>query len=298
MKVGLVTVTYNSEHVLVDFLKSVKDQNYSDYCLYVVDNDSSDKTCDILKKDSDIKYLFNEENFGVAYANNQGVKWALKDDCDFVLLVNNDTVFEKELLNKLVDAHFKYKANIVVPKMKYFDSKLIWFAGGFFDIKKAYLNYHRGQGEVDTNQFKDGFVDYAPICCSLMHKSVFEDIGFFDEKYFVYFDDSDFFFRVKKNETHQTIYINDVEFYHKIGSLSKSRKQKDKKKYSMFFIQQMTKNHVYFLRKQQFLFSFFSLFYLFLYFMIRFFMSPNYPRDYKTFKLILQSYFNGLKMKV
>jgi GT2 family glycosyltransferase len=298
MKIGLVTVTYNSEHVLVDFLKSVKEQNYNDYCLYVVDNDSKDKTSEILKKNSEIKFLFNAKNFGVAYANNQGVKWALKDGCDFVLLINNDTIFEKELLNKLVDAHFKYKANIVVPKMKYFDSKLIWFAGGFFDAKKAYLNYHRGQGEVDTNQFKDGLVDYAPICCSLMHKSVFEDIGFFDEKYFVYFDDSDFFFRVKKDKIHQTIYIDDVEFYHKIGSLSKSRKQKDKNKYSPFFIQQMTKNHVYFLRKQQSLFSSFLLLYVFVYFMARFFISANYSTDFKTFKLILYSYFNGLKMKI
>lgn len=298
MKIGLVTVTYNSGHVLADFLKSVKNQSYSDYRLYVIDNDSKDKTNEVLKKESDVKLVLNDENFGVAYANNQGVKWALKDGCDFVLLINNDTVFEKELLSKLVDAYHKYKASIVVPKMKYFDSKLIWFAGGFFDSKKAYLNYHRGQGEEDKRQFKDSFVDYAPICCSLMHKSVFEDVGYFDEKYFVYFDDSDFFFRVKKDKTHKTIYIENVEFYHKIGSLSKSRKENDKRKYSQFFIQQMTKNHVYFLRKQQTLFSTFLLFYVFAYFMVRFFISANYPKDIKTFKLILASYFNGLKIKI
>ena len=120
----------------------------------------------------------------------------------------------------------------------------------------------------------------------------------FDEKYFVYFDDSDFFFRVKKNKIHKTFYIEDVEFYHKIGSLSKSREKKDKNKYSPFFIEQMTKNHVYFLRKQQTLFSAFLLFYAFVYFMVRFFTSNNYPKNMKTFKLIISSYFNGLKIKV
>jgi GT2 family glycosyltransferase len=298
MKIGLVTVTYNSEQVLVDFLKSVKEQNYNDYCLYVVDNDSKDNTIEILNGEKDSKVIFNDENYGVAYANNQGIKWALKDGCDFALIINNDTVFEKELLNKLVDAHHKYKASIVVPKMKYFDSNLIWFAGGFFDPKKAYLNYHIGQGEEDKRQFKNDFVDYSPVCCSLIHKSVFEDIGFFDEKYFVYFDDADFFYRVKKNKVHKTLFIEDVEFYHKIGSLSKSREQIDNSKYSPFFIQQMTKNHVYFLRKQQKLFSFFLLFYVFVYFMLRFLISTNYHKDVKTFKLILVSYLNGLKIKV
>ena len=96
MKIGLVTVTYNSESVLADFLQSVKNQTYNNYCLYVVDNDSKDKTKKLLQAEANIQLINNEDNLGVAYANNQGVKLALKDGCEFVLLVNNDTVFEKE----------------------------------------------------------------------------------------------------------------------------------------------------------------------------------------------------------
>ena len=298
MKIGLVTVTYNSEQVLVDFLKSVKEQNYNDYCLYVVDNDSKDNTVETLNQVKDCKVIFNDENLGVACANNQGVEWALKDGCDFALLINNDTAFEKELLNKLVAAHYKHKASIIVPKMKYFDTNIIWCAGGFFNSKKALLNYHCGQGEQDKRQFKDGFVDYSPVCCSLIHKSVFEDVGFFDEKYFVYFDDADFFYRVKENKIHKTFFIEDVDFYHKTGSLSKSREPIDNSKYSPFFIQQMTKNHVYFLRKQQTLLTSFLLFYVFVYFMARFLISPCFPKNVKTLKLILSSYFNGFKIKI
>jgi GT2 family glycosyltransferase len=298
MKIGLVTVTYNSEVVLADFLKSVKNQTYDDYFLYVVDNDSKDKTLEILKAENNLKVIFNKNNFGVAFANNQGVKLALDDGCDFVLLINNDTIFEKELLHKLFSAHQKFDHSIIVPKMKYFDSNLIWFAGGFFDPKKAFLNYHRGQGENDNGQYKDGLVDYAPICCALVHKSVFAEVGYFDEKFFVYFDDADFFFRLKKNKKHKTYFLNDVEFYHKIGSLSQSREKKNNNKYSTFFIQQMTKNHVYFIRKQQTIFSVFLLFYVFIYFVARFFISSSFTKDLKTFKLILSSYFNGFKIKV
>ena len=71
MKIGLVTVTFNSELVLFDFLQSVNKQDYTDYRLYVVDNDSSDKTSDILDKDPSLKVIYNKTNVGVAKANNQ-----------------------------------------------------------------------------------------------------------------------------------------------------------------------------------------------------------------------------------
>ena len=298
MKIGLVTVTFNSELVLFDFLQSVNKQDYTDYRLYVVDNDSSDKTSDILDKDPSLKVIYNKTNVGVAKANNQGIKLALDDGCDLILLVNNDTIFESKLLTKLIHAYQKGSASIVVPKMKYHDSKKIWFAGGFFNPKKAFLNYHIGQGDEDNNQFADRLIDYAPICCSLVHKKVFEEIGFFDEKYFVYFDDADFFYRLKKDGRFKTLYINDVEFYHKIGSLSKSRTSKNSNKYSPFFIKQMTRNHVYFLRKQKSIFFDFLLVYLLAYFLLRFFISSNFSKDLKTFKLIISSYFSGFKIKL
>jgi len=300
MRIGIVTVTYNSEHVLDDFFKSIQSQDYKNFLLFLIDNASSDKSVERIKSwnFSDKIIIENEQNLGIAAGNNQGIKLAIDNGCEFVLLLNNDTVFEAKLLSKLLIAHSKHNSSVVVPKMNYFSpSNKIWYAGGFYNGNKALLNYHRGQGEIDLNQYSnDDVVDYAPSCCVLIHKTVFEDIGYMDEKYFVYFDDADFFYRLKLDNRHEIRYLPDVEFFHKIGSLTKSRSSKGSNYYSEFFIKQNCKNHVYFLKKNKSRFTFFYLLQLWLYMTLRFFVSTNFEKKWSTFKLIQSSYFRGLKM--
>ena len=134
MKIGIVTVTFNSSSVLDDFFTSIEQQDYSDFNLYFIDNNSVDDT--LSKVDSwsfkSKVLLKNTNNLGVAAGNNQGIKLALEDGCDFVLLLNNDTVFEDKLLSKLVETYNTYGSSIVVPKINYFSpANMIWYAGGF-----------------------------------------------------------------------------------------------------------------------------------------------------------------------
>ena len=297
MKIGIVTVTFNSANVWIDFINSIKNQSYQDFVLYIIDNDSKDETLSEVKeaKISQQVLIENSSNLGIAAANNQGIKLAINDGCEFVLLLNNDTVFESELLKKLLDAHCKYGSSMISPKMNYFDQPdIIWFAGGFYNYKKALLNYHRGQHQKDVNQYnKSDVIHYAPTCCALIHKTVFEDVGIMDEKYFVYFDDSDFFYRVLKDGRHEMRFVPDVHFLHKIGSLTQSRKNQF---YSPFFIQQMTKNHVYFLRKQKNLLTSLLTIYLWFFVTIKFFLKSNYEKNWSTFILIQKSYFKGFKI--
>lgn len=301
MKIGIVTVTYNSEYVLADFLSSLDQQDYNNFITIFVDNASNDKTVGSITSWTNQNKIVvqNNKNIGVAAANNQGIKLALENGCQFVLLLNNDTVFEPKLLSKLIDAHHTYQSKLVVPKMTYYSPKnTIWYAGGFFNPKKGFLNYHRGQGEMDQNQYnEDDVVDYAPTCCVLIHKEVFDDVGLMDERYFVYFDDTDFFFRVKQHSKHELRYIHQVQFLHKIGSLSKSRCSDKSDFYSPFFIEQNCKNHVYFLKKQQRFFTPFLLLYIWFYHTLRFFISANFEKKWSIFKLIQTSFYKGLLMR-
>ena len=94
-KVGVVTVTYNSEDVFHAFLLDVVSQRHTNFILYVIDNASNDSTLEILSrfKDIRIKLIKNTSNKGVAAANNQGVKEAIKNNCSQILLLNNDIFF-------------------------------------------------------------------------------------------------------------------------------------------------------------------------------------------------------------
>jgi len=300
-KVGLVTITFNGEGVIDGFLDAVANQDYPNFTLYVIDNNSADQT---LNKINDAKNRFElsliENNFnnGVAGGNNQGIKKALEEGCDYIVLINNDTEFESSLITKLMEKAKSTSYNIIVPKMMYYDEPdVLWFAGGFFNKRMGYMNYHVGMGEKDENQYHEREITYAPTCCVLIHKSVFETVGLMDEKYFVYFDDTDFWFRVLKNGKYKMLYISDVQFYHKVGSLTKSKIGHRKKfKFSDFVMRFNTRNRVYYLKKQKSVLAFLNIIWFWIRINLRFLFSGKYNVTFPKWKLIQTSFFEGLLM--
>jgi len=300
-KIGLVTITYNSADVLQPFLDCVWQQTHNNLVLYIIDNASEDDTLLILEKENDVRLqiINNSSNFGVAKANNQGIKRAIADDCDQVLIINNDVEFETTLIEKLLQVQTEKSCSLVTPRMMYFDNpNYIWYAGSWFIKKKGYLPLHRGMKELDQGQYdKIVEVEYAPTCCLLVKKEVFQDIGLMDEKYFVYFDDTDFSYRVWKDKRYKMFYSPNVKFYHKVGSLTKSFNKEEEKIFrGDFFIQQNTSNHIYFLKKIGGLFAYAFIVWLFLKNNIRFIVNPQIRKNFKTWLLINTSYFEGLKM--
>ena len=185
-KIGLVTITYNSDNVLRAFLDCVWKQTHSDLILYVIDNASFDSTLPILvnEKDARLRIIKNTQNLGVAKANNIGIRQAILDGCDQILIINNDVEFEITLIEKLIMIQIEKKCSLVTPKMMYYDSpNHIWYAGGWFIKKKGYLPLHRGMKDFDEGQYNKTIdVDYAPTCCLLAKKEVFNDVGLMDEK--------------------------------------------------------------------------------------------------------------------
>lgn len=301
MKIGLVTVTYNSGSVLKEFMDSVLNQDYEDHVLYIVDNASSDDTITQLEdyRDARIKLIENENNLGVATGNNQGIECAISDGCDFVLLINNDTVFEPTLLSKMLRVCVEQKVSMVTIKMMFYDEpSKIWYAGGELNKWKGYKHSHKGINEKDDGQYDKGeIVSYAPTCCVLFKKEVFEEVGMIDDKYFVYFDDVDLFYRILIHGKHKMYYYPFVEFLHKEGSITKSS-QKDGNRVFLgeFFIRQNTKNQVYYLRKQKGLLPVFWLLYEYAYFNLRFFFSGKFKINWKNFKMLQVSYFEGFRV--
>ena len=300
-KIGLVTITYNSADVLRPFLDCVWQQTHNNLVLYVIDNASEDATRSILEieNDSRLKIINNSTNFGVAKANNQGIESAIADGCDQVLIINNDVEFEPTLIEKLLQVQAEKSCSLVTPKMMYFDNpNHIWYAGSWFIKKKGYLPLHRGMKQLDEGQYdKIVEVEYAPTCCLLAKKKVFQDIGLMDEKYFVYFDDTDFSYRAWKDKRHKMFYYPDVKFYHKVGSLTKSfNKEQEKIFRGDFFIQQNTKNHIYFLKKIGGLFAYVFIAWLFFKNNIKFIVNPQIRKNFKTWLLINKSYFEGVRM--
>lgn len=243
--IGIVTVTYNSGSVLDGFMASLLAQAYSDWRLYVIDNASSDDTLEILSRhiDGRIHQIQNQENLGVATGNNQGINAALADGCEAVLLMNNDTEFGPDLLGDLIATKARTSADMIVPKMMFFDPKNhIWCAGGRFNRLRGYTSIHCGEGEPDRGQWDhSGEIEYCPTCCMLVTPETFQRIGLMDDAYFVYWDDSDFCFRAKKAGL-RLYYDHTIRLCHKVSSLTGGSGSAFSRRY-------YTRNKVYFLLK-------------------------------------------------
>jgi GT2 family glycosyltransferase len=222
-RIGVVTVTYNSGAVLLPFLHCVFEQTYRDFILFVVDNASSDDSLQLLHESGDarLRLISNTDNRGVAAANNQGIRAAIQAGCASVLLINNDTEFDPHLFSLLVEGLSKYDAEMICPKMLYFDEpNRIWAAGGTFQPWLGYRTAHFGAGEIDAGQHdRTRPITYVPTCCVLIKKEVFEKIGLMDERYFVYVDDVDFMYRAMENGI-SLIYMAEARLLHKVGRLT------------------------------------------------------------------------------
>lgn len=243
-RIGVVTVTYNSEMVLPDFLRSLEQQTCTDFILFAIDNASDDHTVRNLQAwlDSRLVLITNPDNLGVAAGNNQGIRAAVEAGCEYVMLLNNDVVFGPELFQQLANGLQEHNCEMTTPMMYYHDRpNIIWAAGGHFQPWLGYRCVHSGHGRNDNGKhLKPRRTQYAPTCCVLLRREVFGRIGLMDVRYFVYCDDTDFLLRASKAGERMYL-VPDAKLWHKVGSLTGSA--------SEFSIRFNSRNRAFFLVK-------------------------------------------------
>lgn len=246
-KTGLVTVLYKSNNVLEGFFKSIAAQSYRDYTLYLVDNDAgetSDKLIEQYLQQYPVaacRHIKSGGNIGVAAGNNAGIHAALADGCSHVLLLNNDIEIEdSNAIGKLVSL-CEQGETMVVPKIFYYDTRRLWMAGGYMDKWRA-LGVHYGYGKEDAPKYSIAkHIGYAPTCFMIIAKEVFEKTGYMDEKYFAYYDDTDFVLRATR-AGFKLYYEPSVSILHKVSSSGGGDN-------SPFYVFYSNRNKIYFIRK-------------------------------------------------
>lgn len=195
---AIVILNYKLSKQLIESIESIQKSGFLDYQLIVVDNDSKDPIEMDLKKFPEVVFIQTGANLGYSGGNNVGIKEALRLGCEYVLVLNPDTIVRADTLANLMKGMRVTQADIVAPKIYFKDSKIIWYGGGVFDSANV-LGSHRGVDQVDEGQFDEwSETDFASGAAMLVKKRVFEKIGFFDEDYFLYYEDADFCYRVKQ----------------------------------------------------------------------------------------------------
>jgi len=285
---GVVTVTFNSALVIRGFIESLLKQVHANFILYVIDNASSDTTLQHLAEyhDPRIVVVRNSTNVGAAEGNNIGIRAAVNDGCSSILLINNDTEFDSDLVLQLYAGLRRYKSDMAVPKISYFDSPdRIWYGGGYFSRLRG-TSRHFGMDCMDKGQFdQPRAVDYGPTTCMLIRKEVFGRVGILDANYFAYLEDTDFCYRARQAGI-KLSYVPSAHLLHRVSSLT----GRD----SDFTTRYCIRNHVYHILKNlpcwQWLFYLPALQ---LHLVMKFILAR---RDLKTFWLAENAFWEGISV--
>lgn len=200
-------------------IRSLFAMKADDYQILVVDNGSRDGSVDYLRNEfPQITVFPQERNLGFAAGCNVGMRHALEEGFEYVLLINNDTVVDPAFLSALVDeAQRTPDAAILSPKIYFFDAPdRFWWAGGAFSLWVG-IARHVGRKQVDAGQFDlPGPIDWATGCALLVKCEALRQVGLFDERLFGNGEDLDISLRMRR-VGYRIWFVPQAKIWHKEG---------------------------------------------------------------------------------
>jgi GT2 family glycosyltransferase len=255
-KIYSVILTFNNYTDTYECVNSVLSNNFKVTGIVIVDNGSHDnstkKLLSVFGNNSTIHFILNNQNLGFAAGVNVGIRYALKQGADYILLLNNDTIIDKNCISYLISEISKSSSFAIAgPRIFYYNNpNKIWHGGGYFSYLKAGIVIPE-KNKLSTNFDETAkTVTFLTGCAMLIKNSIFDKIGFFDEDYFFYGEDLDFCMRALRNG-YTLLYVPKAKVWHKIESIAKDRT-------NPFYIYHLARSKILFLRK-----NFSSLYFLY-----------------------------------
>jgi len=212
-KVFIIILNWNGLQNTLECLESVFKLNYENFEVVMVDNGSTDGSCKIIEKMYiKVRLIENGENLGYAGGNNVGIRYAMSQNAQYIWLLNNDTIVEKDCLKTLVaQAEITDSLGLASPVVYYYDNPYeIQFAGSYMNWKDISLNY--------LTCVKQGLNNDGDLClwgtALLLKGQLVENIGYLKEEYFAYWEDVEYSLRSIK-AGFKNIVCQSAKIYHK-----------------------------------------------------------------------------------
>ena len=236
MKIAFITVNFKGDTDTLSLVKDIRDNllpSGTSVTHYIVDNGQSKDLEEKLKTYKDAVYIKSPNNLGFAAGNNLGLKKALADKSDILVMINDDTIAPKDLVRNILNSPIKEAGVGLVGGLIYFakgyefekgykesdKGNVIWYAGGQYDWDNIYAS-HIGVNEVDRGQYKDiKPTDFVTGCLFITKADVLRKTGLFNEKYCLYFEDSDLCLRIKKKGL-MVMFDPGIKLWHKVAQSS------------------------------------------------------------------------------
>lgn len=208
---AIITVVYQNYSILQNYLDSLVKQKNKNFHIFITDL-SDTKQIIKLTRESKQFTVINGNNKGYAHGVNTGLKQAISQGFTNLCIMNNDTYVENDFVDSVLQSISKNPSSIIggkiyyAPGFEYHKTRyqksdlgnVIWYAGGTVDWNHA-LTPHRGVDEVDVGKYKlFENTEFVNGCLMCFDKQVVDLVGYWDESYFLYYEDADFCERAKQ----------------------------------------------------------------------------------------------------
>lgn len=213
-KVSVIVVNYNGISVIKDCLQSIIAQTFKDFETIVVDNCSTDESIKLIRfMFPSVTLIELKKNIGFAGGCNIGIK---NSRGQYIALINNDAIAEPLWLQQLVNAADRH------PDVGICASKLIAFGTNVIDsVGDGYATwlkgFKRGEGEDKERYDQMEYIFGACAGAALYRRNMLEEVGFFDEDFFLIHEDTDLNFRAQLAGW-KVMYVPSAVVYHKVRS--------------------------------------------------------------------------------
>lgn len=269
--------SYNSDNKPITVLEYTKEE-VDQYEKLIKDNNFIK-----INSNNKIRLILNDNNSGFSGGNNLGIKYALKTLYpDYILLLNNDTVVDKDLLLELVKvAESNEQIGIIGPKINYYNNKIKNFSVG------GKINWLTGENFAIKTVSQKQNMDYVSGCALFIKTNLFNKIGLLPTEYFMYAEELDYCVHAKK-EGFLIYNCPTTTVWHKISGSSESK----------FVKYYRTRNRFIFMKKfsSKFNYIFFLIWRLTIDLSLETFIL-FYRRDLSIYKEYLRGLFDGLVFK-
>lgn len=227
-----ITLNWNHPDDTIACLESLVAQTYPNLRLLVVDNGSQDDSITKIQAACPtVALLARSDNGGFARGMNTGIRQALAAGADFTFLVNNDTYLAPDAIARLVSAA-QPDIGLIAPIIYYADEpQRVWSIGALFNpwLLEPKEN---PRGMIDAGQWQSYLErDFVPACGLLVSRPVWERVGLFDERFFMYYEDLDFCLRLHRVGL-RAIVVPQAKMWHKV-SLSSGGYGSPRERYAM-----------------------------------------------------------------
>jgi hypothetical protein len=242
--VSIVTLNWNGLGVTLEFLESMRNVTYKNYEIIVVDNGSDTDPTDAIMAGNyyNTKVVKSAVNLGSAGGNNFGMRHS-SPHYDFCFQVNNDAEVTPDLIDVCLEPFYRDASiGVVCPKIRFHaNPNVIQYAG--FNKMSMLTGKTTAVGSLEEDKGQhdvSGYTHSAHGCAMMVSREVIEKVGMMAEKYFVYYDESDWSARIIKAG---------YKIYYQAKGLIFHKESMSMGKASAIKVHYMTRNRIFYMRR-------------------------------------------------